>query len=190
MVSSWHVGSRGSCCNILNASVAFWKRLFPKVQLWEAGCSNTCKEKLKKGSSWDDSTKLLSGDENTAVNDATLDKWIQYSNGANFDVVIDQGGRTNCESLAAFNKLWPKLSNGGLYFFENLSSMNVTSSCSENLPTMLKDKIEQMVHGPLCEAGTNVVDKLKQKLDDLISQRQTDFQFLFCQRDACVLRKK
>lgn len=28
-------------------------------------------------------------------------------------VVVDQGGHTECESLAAFSKLWPKLTNGG-----------------------------------------------------------------------------
>lgn len=43
-------------------------------------------------------------------------------------VVVDQGGHTQCESLAAFSKLWPKLTNGGLYYFENISSVEACSN--------------------------------------------------------------
>ena len=35
-----------------------------------------------------------------------------------------------------------------------------------------------------------MVDKMKQFLDDLVHKRETDFQLLLCQKDACLLRKK
>ena len=98
------------------ASVSLWKTLFPVAELWEAEYDGACVEKAVKEGKLDGLHPLV-GDQG---NNATLDSWIEKS-GGQFDVVIDDGGHHNCQIKASFDKLWPQLLPGGLYFIEDIS---------------------------------------------------------------------
>ena len=169
----------GLGCNMRygpGASVAVWKKLFPHAELWEAEYDAACVEKsIAEGKL--NGINALTGDQ---MNLTTLDEWINLSGGANFDVVIDDGGHKQCMIWTSFLKLWPLLKPGGLYFVEDLQ-VSRQHSYSD-------------VSSPLCDISTNVVDKLKDILDALVHRRGNeidikDVKFIFCQRDSCVLGK-
>merc|ERR1712038_215631 len=90
------------------ASILLWKKFFPQADLWEAEYNAECvKKALKDGSL--DGIKPLVGDQ---ANNTILDSWIEKS-GGNFDVIIDDGGHTNCQIGNTFDKLWPTINPGG-----------------------------------------------------------------------------
>mmetsp|Transcript_26695 Transcript_26695/g.56400 ORF Transcript_26695/g.56400 Transcript_26695/m.56400 type:complete len:412 (-) Transcript_26695:26-1261(-) len=158
------------------ASVALWKKLFPKADLWEAEYNATCVELSTKQGKLD-GFNVLVGDQG---NNETLDEWIKKSEGG-FDVIIDDGGHQNCQIMASFIKLWPTVKPGGLYFIEDLSvgkwkgyKEYSTASCSKKF--VFSHKLQEWV-------------------DDLVYQglygsNKWDVHFMFCQAEACVLGKK
>jgi len=158
------------------ASVALWKKLFPKANLWEAEYNKTCVDISTKQGKLDGFNTLV-GDQG---NNSTLDGWIEKS-GGEFDVIIDDGGHHNCQIMASFIKLWPTLKPGGLYFIEDLSVgkwMGYRKYSTASCPTTFIFS-----------------DKLQVWLEDLIYQggygsRKWDVHFMFCQAEACVLGKK
>ena len=158
------------------ASVALWKKLFPKANLWEAEYNKTCVDISTKQGKLDGFNTLV-GDQG---NNSTLDGWIEKS-GGDFDVIIDDGGHHNCQIMASFIKLWPTLKPGGLYFIEDLSVgkwMGYRKYSTASCPTTFIFS-----------------DKLQVWLEDLIYQggygsRKWDVHFMFCQAEACVLGKK
>lgn len=155
------------------ASVALWKKLFPNADLWEAEFNSKCVEKSKAEGKLD-GLSVLVGDQ---MDIGTLDGWISDSGGANFDVVIDDGGHQNCQIWTTFQKLWPRLLPGGLYFIEDLQISRIQAHRSS----------------PICEPSVNVPDILMQKANELVHRNKTgiidDVKFIFCQRDACVVGK-
>lgn len=154
------------------ASVALWRKLFPRAELWEAEYDSKCVEKSKAEGKLD-GLSVLVGDQ---MDISTLDNWINITGGANFDVVIDDGGHQQCQIWTTFQKLWPRLTPGGLYFIEDLqvSRRGRYSSASS----------------PICEKDANVPDILKGKIEELVHRRSPDIKFIFCQVDACVVGKK
>lgn len=155
------------------ASVRLWKELFPEAELWEAEYNGRCVEKSSaKGQL--DGIKTLVGDQG---NPEVLDRWIKES-GGNFDVIIDDGGHTQCQIWTSFEKLWPTVKPGGLYFIEDLH---------------VARRKEYSKSSPTCD-GTNLVvpEKLKKILDQKMYKkpRQGDVEFLFCQAEACMLKKR
>ena len=182
------------------ASVSLWKKLFPGSELWEAEYDGACVEKaLKEGTL--DGLHPLVGDQG---NNATLDSWIQRS-GGQFDIVIDDGGHHNCQIKASFDKLWPQLVPGGLYFIEDISG-----ECKLNVLLIAFDQ-SNLVHSrcttvgkwrgyrkystPTCPNSFTFSDLLKEWLDDIIYQgdhgsRKWDASFIFCQAEACVIGKE
>ena len=159
------------------ASVAVWKKLFPKADLWEAEFDAGCVTKHREGVMLK-GINLLTGDQG---NDVVLDSWIETS-GGNFDVVIDDGGHHNCQIWHSFQKLWPTVKPGGLYFMEDMHVGKLNKYRTYTTDTCGKDFI--------------VVDKLKEYLDVMIHHDQrkefaeSDIEFIFCQYQACVLGKK
>lgn len=108
----------GLGCNHMTgagASVALWKKLFPEIELWEAEFDAKCVNQTRAEGKLD-CLNLLVGDQND-IN--TLDNWIETSGGA-FDIIVDDGGHKNCEIWTSFQKLWPELLPGGIYFIEDL----------------------------------------------------------------------
>lgn len=164
------------------ASVALWKKIFPDADLWEAEFNAACVEKAKLDGKLNGFNTLV-GDQ---MDIATLDKWIEDSGGANFDIVIDDGDHQNCQIWTTFQKLWPRLLPGGLYFIEDLFISRIQGPRSS----------------PLCPEGTNVPDILFDTANELIHRSDPKFlgldgpnlidnvKFIFCQRDACVVGKK
>ena len=163
------------------ASVALWKKLFPQADLWEAEYDGKCVEKAKAEGKLD-GFNVLVGDQG---NNATLDSWIEKSEslkpGKGFDIIIDDGGHHNCQIKHSFDKLWPALKPGGLYFLEDLSVGKWMGYRRYSTATCPKTFIFS--------------HKLQEWLEDLIYQggygsHKWNVQFLFCQAEACVLRKK
>ena len=158
------------------ASVALWKKLFPKANLWEAEYNATCVDISTKQGKLDGFNTLV-GDQG---NNATLDGWIEKS-GGEFDIIIDDGGHHNCQIMASFIKLWPTIKPGGLYFIEDLS--------------VGKWRGYQSYTTASCQRKFLFSNKLQEWLEDLIYQggygsRKWDVQFMFCQAEACVLGKE
>ena len=154
------------------ASVALHKKLFPQAELWEAEYDAACVEKHRDGTL--KGINLLTGDQG---DDTVLDGWIEQS-GGKFDVVIDDGGHHNCQIWHSFQKLWPTVKPGGLYFIEDMHVAKLEEYRGATTETCGKDLI--------------VPEKLKEYMDDLIydTKRKTDVEFIFCQSEACVLGKK
>lgn len=155
------------------ASVAIYKKLFPKADLWEAEYSQECVEKSAKAGQLD-GIKTLIGDQG---DNAVLDLWIEES-GGNFDVVIDDGGHQNCHIWNSFQKLWPTVKPGGLYFIEDMQ--------------VAKQPNYYQFTSDTCDESLRVPEKLKEYFDDLMYDvdRKSDIEFMFCQSEACVLGKK
>jgi hypothetical protein len=59
---------------------------------------------------------ILVGDQG---NPEVLDELIEKS-GGDFDVIIDDGGHTNCQIWTSLEKLWPTIKRGGSYFIEDM----------------------------------------------------------------------
>ena len=94
-------------------------------------------------------------------------------------MVRDDGGHQQCQIWTTFVKLWPNLRAGGLYFIEDIHVSH--------------DPNWNQVGSPLCKEGLNVVDRLLYEMIRLGKGRKgkiSDVDFVYCQRDACVLGKK
>jgi len=165
------------------ASVKLWKELLPEADLWEAEYNGECVKKSKEQGQLEGLNTLVGDQGNPEV----LDEWIEKS-GGDFDVIIDDGGHTNCQIWTSFEKLWPTIKRGGLYFIEDMQVAN------------LKDYKRS---SPTCDGkDLNVPNKLKEIFDRLmyndskakrarLGEKHTgDVEFLFCQSQACVLKKK
>jgi len=101
-----------------------------------------------------------------------------------FDVVIDDGGHHNVQINTSFDKLWPHVLPGGLYFIEDLQVGKMGGAYS-NLPgdelrpsARLKDWIEQLLY-PEKNQGAEYKNPIP-----------PDVEFVFCQTEACVVGKK
>ena len=157
------------------ASTWLWKELFPEAELWEAEFDGRCVERSKaKGQL--EGFQTLVGDQGDPK---VLDQWIQESKG-NFDVIIDDGGHTQCQIWTSFEKLWPTVKPGGLYFIEDLQVAN--------RPGYMKSS-------PTCDGSNLIVpNKLKEILDQLVymdrKPRSGIVEFLYCQPEACVIKKR
>jgi len=165
----------GLGCNMLygpGASVYLHKKLFPKADLWEAELTKACVERHRNGIL--NGVQILTGSQG---NNTVLDRWIQLS-GGDFDVVIDDGGHRNCEIWTSFQKLWPTVKPGGLYFIEDMQ--------------VAKLQKYRRFESSTCNRTLIVPEKLKEFMDDPIYdvKRVSDIKFIFCQSEACVLGKK
>ena len=160
------------------ASVSLWKKLFPLAELWEAEYVADCVTRAKERHQLD-GIHVLVGDQ---ANKDTLDEWIQTS-GGNYDIVIDDGGHHNCQISNSFDKLWPQVKPGGLYFIEDMhvgkAHYYISKDCDHVIMSeRLKDWIEQLIYQPLL-----FVAKYKHPLP-------ADVLFVQCQAEACVVGKK
>jgi len=134
---------------------------------------------------------LLGLELNTLVGDQgnpeVLDGWIEES-GGEFDVIIDDGGHTNCQIWTSFQKLWPTVKRGGLYFIEDMQVAKLetykksTETCDGkdlNVPDKLKEIFDRLMY-----------DDNKNRRKKFGEKNTGDVEFLFCQPEACVLKKK
>lgn len=174
----------GLGCNMeygAGASVGIWKQLFPSADLWEADHDPRCVEKHRHTSL--KGFHVMVGDQS---NPDILNKWIADSGGG-FDVIIDDGGHTNCQIWTTFQALWPEVKKGGLYFIEDMqvaknpTYMNSTKTCNGkdlNVPDKLKVIQDRLIY--MHEGFRNSNAK---------SENPFDIELVVCQSEACVLRK-
>jgi len=151
------------------ASSQLWKTYLHKdSEIWMADVDETCVQKysvhLKKLN-----IKTLIGSQD---NIETLNTWIRES-GGNFDVIVDDGGHKNTEIKNSFDHLWPTLKKGGFYFIEDMQIAYYDG---------FQDRLEN---------GLTVPDHIFQWTKSLLigGEMPNDLQFIFCQREACVLKK-
>jgi hypothetical protein len=156
------------------ASVALWKKLFPKADLWEAEYDRKCVDKSRaKGQL--DGTSTVVGDQSDIP---TLERWVEETKGADFDVVIDDGGHTNTQIKRSFDVFWPKLNRGGLYFIEDLQVQHKRgyddTRGKANMQKIIGDWTQQL---------------LKKSSAGHEFPIPPHVSFIFCQEEACVISK-
>jgi hypothetical protein len=157
--------------------VALWKKLFPQADIWEAEYNDECVAMSKEKGQLDGIHTLV-GDQG---DNATLDRWIEESNGADFDIVIDDGGHLDCQVYNSFMKLWPKLKEGGLYFMEDLQVGRMPFFTCDGYDAMV-DVIAQW-NEQLLLSSTDTVFKVTHPLP-------IGVKFIMCQWEACVIGKR
>ena len=96
-------------------SARLWRKLAPRAELYEAEFDGKCVAHHQ--SLWDQlNIQTLVGDQG---NNTVLDSWNKRT-GGKYSIVIDDGSHRNADILTAFNRLWPEVRPGGLYFIEDL----------------------------------------------------------------------
>jgi hypothetical protein len=157
------------------ASVKLWEELFPQAEKWEAEYNAACVEKHVETGKLDGGYVLV-GDQGDP---ATLDSWIEKTHGANFDIVIDDGGHQQCQIWTTFQKLWPRLHSGGIYFIEDLH--------------VSRRDMYNEASSPICEKGFNVVDQMKDIASVFLSGNNVgdiaNVRYMYFQKDAVAIGK-
>ena len=170
------------------ASVALWKNLFPQAELWEAEYNGECvKDQTEKGRL--DGINVLVGDQ---ADPQVLDSWI-HNSGGSFDVVIDDGGHTNCQIKNSFDKLWPHIKDGGLYFIEDLmvgydeKYRHDAAKCSSVIMShVLADWTEQLLELTLRKTQRKFTAQNLYQAKYALPEKLS---FIHCQLQSCVLGK-
>lgn len=183
------------------ASVQLWKTLFPHADLWEADYNAACVKKWKHHPTAPfEGIHVLTGDQGDPK---VLDRWIEESDGGNFDVIIDDGGHRNCMIYTSFQKLWPILKPGGLYFIEDLhvakwpayrASTPMCDGANLTVPDKLKELLDGLVYNDVGKRHAAAKTARRQQSggggESIGLQVVDSVEFLFCQSEACVLRKR
>ena len=161
------------------ASAEVWSKVFPKADVWFAELDKTClantKKKFKaKGISFNG----VQGDQSDF---AVLDRWVRET-GGNFDVVIDDGGHTNCMIYNSFIKLWPHVKPGGYYVMEDLQVGRQPQYNRDEqkcggivVADMVKDWIEAMLFTPKPHTPS--------------PNLPAGMTYVACQAEACIVHK-
>lgn len=161
-------------------SQKLWKSMFPQSEVWGADVDAECVEKSRKDNTFK-GVHLLQGNQKDP---ATLDRWLKETGGGDFDVIIDDGGHSNLMIMTSFNKLFPKMKPGGLYFMEDLligrgapwKDWSDDSKGKGVVTDVLKDWIEQLTIS-------------KEYRKPVVHALPADVSFVFCQLEACVIGK-
>ena len=177
------------------ASAALWKTLFTGCdsEIWFAEFDAKCVAEHKKTGKLD-GFNILVGDQ---ANATTVSSWVVESKGK-FDVIIDDGGHRNEMILTSFKYLWPTVNPGGLYFMEDLQvGYNVVfhrNGFDEFPPValVLESWIDSLIM-PAAEALPDSNPPFARYFRKDIFTRYPippDVDWIFCQKEACVLRKR
>ncbi len=161
------------------SSVKLWKALFPEVDLWEAESDAKCVEKSTREGSLE-GINVLVGDQ---ADYNVLDSWINKS-GGKFDVIIDDGGHSNCQISNSFDKLWPQLNPGGLYFIEDLHVSRMRGPGKECGDVIMGEKMDDWQQALIYET---TIKSSKIRLKYPIPEGLI---MVTCQAEACVLAKR
>lgn len=156
------------------ASVQVWKALFPLAELWEAEVDRACVKAKKEDGSLT-GFHVLVGNQGDSL---ALDKQIELS-GSDFDIIIDDGGHSNCMISITFEKLQPAVKSGGLCFIEDMHK-------GKDLGTRYTSSKGS------CDGKVPVPDRLEEMIDKLIYEKGRsipDVEFIYCQSQACVIGK-
>lgn len=160
------------------ASIKIWKDLMPQAELWEAEYVKECVEKAQKAGQLEGIHTLV-GDQ---ADNTVLDGWIETS-GGNFDVVVDDGGHHNCQISNSFDKLWPQVLPGGLYFIEDMHVGRVGKYIGEECGSVIMSE-------KLNEWSNQLIYKTFPANYKYKYELPKDLIFIHCQVEACVLGKR
>ena len=155
------------------ASVALYKKLFPKAEIWEAEYDHECVENSIKNKQLE-GINTITGDQGNVT---VLDRWIKQT-GGNFDVVINDGGHKNCQIWTSFLKLWPHVKPGGLYFIEDLQ--------------VAEDPAYMTLTNEICDKNVRPFEMIQEFVKGLTFDEKHvhETNFVFCQSEACVIGKR
>eukprot|EP00607_Mallomonas_marina_P009354 CAMPEP_0182421686 /NCGR_PEP_ID=MMETSP1167-20130531/7140_1 /TAXON_ID=2988 /ORGANISM="Mallomonas Sp, Strain CCMP3275" /LENGTH=204 /DNA_ID=CAMNT_0024599047 /DNA_START=534 /DNA_END=1148 /DNA_ORIENTATION=- len=190
-----------------------WHHLLgSKGDVWMAELDYECVQSSKRKGLFKEPDKILLGDQS---NPSDVQNWIRQS-GGHFDVIIDDGGHRNEQISTSFNILFEHgLSAGGLYFIEDLHvgrrSVRNESHGSFAMVDRLTAWIDQMLlphilsdsdsfSGAKTEHSDHREDLLGKSVwsaEELVwkkAQRAlhplpSRIQWIFCQTEACVIKK-
>jgi hypothetical protein len=156
--------------NTGSASINTWQAYFDSVDLYMADIDTTCARKVQNTTK----NKILIGDQSSETD---LKRWIDES-GGNFDYIIDDGSHNPMHQMESFRVLFQNaLKPGGIYFIEDIESMN-RKICQPFQPEALsRDKILYWVDELMKFPRSAEVDIPK----DLMS--------ITCQRESCAFHK-
>lgn len=188
-------------------SARLWRKLAPRAELYEAEFDGKCVAHHQ--SLWNQlNIHTLVGDQG---NNTVLDSWNMQT-GGKYNIVIDDGSHRNADVLTAFNKLWPEVQPGGLYFIEDLhvgrhAAWDNTSGKAV-MSDVLQSWIDQLLvadkysknagcysrlkrappGAPQCPNANAAahIHALKQRSNFPLPLRAA---FIFCQTYACVIGK-
>jgi len=152
------------------ASAQLWKTYLHKdSEIWFADYDDLCVQKYSEQLKNMNIKTLIGSQDNIE----TLNSWIQKS-GGNFDVIVDDGGHQNTQIKISFDNLWPTIKKGGFYFIEDMHMAYDDFRTQNRL-----------------ENGLTVPDHIFQWTRSLLvgGDKPIDLQSIFCQYEACVLKK-
>ena len=196
----------GLGCNMAygpGASARLWEALFRSTERWEAEYNGEC-VKATQAKGLLDGVHLLIGDQG---NRETVAQWVQQS-GGHFDVVIDDGGHGNRQILTSFERLWPELSPGGIYFIEDMQ-LGRTLTCDDtNGSAVVADFVQSLAADVLVgrkqaaklpdepkafPRGISVPGGRRRSTSKLFSFLPADLfvevEYVFCTLEACSVGK-
>lgn len=102
------------------ASYYTWLEYFPHVDLYYIEYDAACAERWAANTT---GATIFSGDQ---ADVAFLHRFMREA-GADFDVIIDDGGHTMTQQRTSLETLWRAVLPGGIYFCEDLQTRYVPS---------------------------------------------------------------
>jgi len=153
------------------ASIPLWKGLLPRADVWIAEFNVACVHKFRNEGKTP-GVQFLTGDQE---NPEDVERWVRES-GGKFDVIIDDGGHKNSHILNSFQGLWGSLNPGGLYFIEDMQVGR-------------QPEYFGSTHHVMAEVIEGWVDALLMAKSRTVLPLPAGLNFIFCQREACVLSK-
>eukprot|EP00667_Euglena_gracilis_P008421 EG_transcript_8536 len=180
----------GLGCNMrygAGASAKLWRHLLAEAEIWEADVDESCVQAHTK-SLQKARIKALSGDQGKATD---VQRWIRES-GGQFHAIVDDGGHENSMILTSFALLWDELLPGGLYFLEDLHLGRSRYWDRMKQQMVVSDVVqawlEELVVGfPSCDPAARQTPGSLTNFN--LWKLPREVQWMFCQPEACVLRK-
>ncbi|PVH73791.1 hypothetical protein DL98DRAFT_606296 [Cadophora sp. DSE1049] len=138
-----------------------WLEFLPHVDLYYIEYDRVCVEKWSQNMT---NVKVFTGDQSDV---AFLEKFISASGGG-FDVIIDDGGHFMNQQITSFNKLFPIVKPGGIYFVEDLATSyqegyggTKGSGTMMEMVQELLDDLNRNVGGPALKDGNTVGQEMR-----------------------------
>lgn len=163
------------------ASVQAWKTILPTVELWEAEYNAACVAESRKNGKLRD-VHTVTGDQGNAT---VVDQWVKES-GGKYDIVIDDGGHRNSQIKTSFDRLWPHVNPGGLYFLEDLQVGRDPRHDDTKKQAVMSDILQAWTEQLLISSPH--VGKPKKEIAEKFPLPK-DVDYIFCQHEACVIGK-
>lgn len=157
------------------ASYYTWLEYFPHVDLYYIEYDAACAERWAANTT---GATIFSGDQ---ADVAFLHRFMREA-GADFDVIIDDGGHHMNQQIVSLETLWRAVVPGGIYFCEDLQT-----------------SYESVYEGDPEQKGRTMMGMIKELEDDLnvvpaktVRKHEVsrDMRWVDCQAEVCAFGKK